>query len=111
MDFPDTPFQADISAGAIAYSPDGARNWGEVPSSLRENVTIVGFLGDKAKVGSPAWSNGKAWTVETKYVTPITETPPTAEKNLVYIVEYFDDLSIVVLDNQGNILWQSQSVG
>lgn len=111
MDFPETPFQADISSGATAYSPDGARPWGDVPSSIQENVTVIGFLKDKAKISSPAWSNGKTWTVEIKYVTPITETPPDVEKNLVYIVEYFDDLSIVVLDNQGNILWQSQSVG
>lgn len=108
MSFPDVPFQANILGGAEAYSPDGDRLWGTVPSNLRDDVTVVGFLGDKAVIDNPRWSNGKRWTVETAYVEVVVIIPPPDAPQVVYVIEYYDDLNVVVYDKDWNILWQSK---
>lgn len=70
--------QAKIKAGARAWSPDGARDWGTVPHSILDvEVTITGDLGDKYVVDSPRWSNGKPWSVLKEWADVIPdENPP-----------------------------------
>lgn len=74
--------QAMIKPGAMAYSPDGTREWGEVPKDIsNEPVTVVGDVGDKRIVDSPRWSNGKRWSVKKTDSTLIPDNgggdPPT----------------------------------
>ena len=61
--FPDAPFQANvIGDNARAYSPDGTRDWGIIPATHRNNITIIA-KGVLYLVGDPLWENGRQWRV------------------------------------------------
>ena len=45
--------------------------------------------------------------IETDGLVIYSPTPPTEQSNLVYRVEYYDDLSLIVYDKNGNVLWHS----
>jgi hypothetical protein len=105
--FPSPPFDATIDAGAIVYGPSTGTQWGTVrDGSIYTRGVVTGVLGDKFKIGSPLWSNGKEWAVKQINVHLVVEPPP-ATKTLVYRLEVFDDLSAVIYDKDGNVLWQS----
>jgi hypothetical protein len=104
--FPAPPFDAMIDAGATVYSPSTGIEWGTVrEGSIYTRGVVTGVLGDKFKIGSPLWSNGKEWAVKQINVHLVTAPPTT--KTLVYRLEVFDDLSAMMYDKDGNVLWQS----
>jgi len=70
MDFPVTVMP---KAGAQAYSPDGARGWGDAPNV---ECTAIGTLDDKYTIDFPRWDNGKRWTVLQSQCTIVTVEPP-----------------------------------
>jgi hypothetical protein len=99
MAFPPVPFNANLKPGAQAFSPNGSIPWGDVPEFI-EKVEVVGFLGDKASVGAPLWSNGRIWTVPVIYITPVTA--PTDPGGTTLPVP--DRVTFKWLDAQGNVV-------
>jgi hypothetical protein len=76
----------NIKAGAMAYSPDGMRPWGAVPTEKRSNVTLGTVLGEKVVINSPLWTLDpqRKFSVERIYIEIVTvpEEPPTQPPNL-----------------------------
>ena len=102
----DMTTQFNIKAGARAYSPDGARDWGLVEKGLGylpQDVTIdAEGINGKTRLASPLWSNGKKFCVEPQYIEVVEVTDPDPDPDpdptlvVIHDIKIYDDGRISV---------------
>jgi hypothetical protein len=104
--FPSVPFEVNIRVGANVYSPTGSTLWGTIKdNSIYTTGTVSAIFGDKVRILFPLWTNGKDWSVKQTDVTVIINEPDPTMPQLVHVVETYENGTVILYDNAGNVLW------